>query len=153
MSVLNRLQATQRRAVAKEKAQITAVSKEDETFTTTKGYGTTDNRFQQIQQQHQVNLNEIRERQQALDELEQDINGINQIFKDLSSIIRDQGEMVDSIEANIEHTSIHVGQANTTLNQALVYQKKARQKKIILSVFCVALLLIILLVIYLWRRT
>ena len=61
--------------------------------------------------------------------------------------------MVDSIEANIEHTSIHVGQANTTLNQALVYQKKARQKKIILSVFCVALLLIILLVIYLWRRT
>jgi len=156
MSVLNRLQAIQRKAVAKEKAQINTVTIDDETLSSeAKGYGGVgDNSFRlkHIQQQHKINLEEIRERQQALSELERDIGDINQIFTDLAHIVHDQGEMVDSIEANIEHTSIRVEQAHTNINQAYTYQKQARQKKFILSIFCIALLLIIILVLYLWAR-
>lgn len=47
---------------------------------------------------------------QALQQLEQDIGDVNQIFADLARIVHDQGDMVDSIEANVEHAQIHVEQ-------------------------------------------
>ncbi|PIO75187.1 SNARE domain protein [Teladorsagia circumcincta] len=64
----------------------------------------------QRQRQQQLNLNEFKERQQALQQLEQDIGDVNQIFADLARIVHDQGDMVDSIEANVEHAQIHVEQ-------------------------------------------
>jgi len=151
MAVLNRLQTAQRKAVVKEKAQIKSVAYEDQALSSSNGESDSI-QLKQIQQQHRINLNEIRERQHALSELENDIGDVNQIFKDLAHIVHDQGEMVDSIEANIEHSSIHVSQAHTNITQAHHYQTKARQKKILLSGFCIALLLIIILIIYLWSR-
>lgn len=89
---------------------------------------------------------------QALQQLEQDVNDVNQIFKDLARIVHEQGDMVDSIEANVEHASIHVEQGSTNVRQALHYQTKARQKKFLLLIFFSALILIFLLAIYLWSR-
>uniref|UniRef100_A0A914HD37 t-SNARE coiled-coil homology domain-containing protein n=1 Tax=Globodera rostochiensis TaxID=31243 RepID=A0A914HD37_GLORO len=134
MGVLNRLQASKRKAAAREKTQIRSVT------------------MRQLQQQHRMNLDEIRERQQALTALEQDIGDINQIFKDLAHMVHDQGEMVDSIEANIEHASIHVQQAHTNVTQAVHYQTKARQKKLMISAFCFIVFLVLFLVLYLWLK-
>lgn len=45
-------------------------------------------------------------------QLEQDIGDVTQIMKDLARIVHDQGEIVDSIEANVEHASMHVQQVS-----------------------------------------
>jgi len=86
--VLNRLQAAQRKAASKEKAQIKNVTYEDQMIFS----GPREDRDSQIelQQQHRVNLEEIKERQQALEALESDINDVNEIFKDLARIVHDQ---------------------------------------------------------------
>uniref|UniRef100_A0A183BV13 t-SNARE coiled-coil homology domain-containing protein n=1 Tax=Globodera pallida TaxID=36090 RepID=A0A183BV13_GLOPA len=149
--VLNRLQASKRKAAAREKTQIRSVTVEDEQLHGRMGV---DDPIQmrQLQQQHRMNLDEIRERQQALSALEQDIGDINQIFKDLAHMVHDQGEMVDSIEANIEHASIHVQEAHTNVAQAVHYQTKARQKKLMISAFCFIVFLVLFLVLYLWLK-
>ncbi|KAI6241394.1 SNARE domain protein [Aphelenchoides fujianensis] len=85
----------------------------------------------------------------ALNQLETDINDVNMIFKDLARIVHDQGEMVDSIEANVEHASVYVGQGHSNVQQALHYQQKARQKQVLIFLFCCALVFIIGLTIYL----
>jgi t-SNARE complex subunit (syntaxin) len=77
---------------------------------------------------------------------------VNQIFKDLAQIVHDQGEMVDSIEANVEHASIFVEQGHSNVQQALHYQTQARKKKILLLIFLCALIFIIGLTLYLWSR-
>jgi t-SNARE complex subunit (syntaxin) len=84
--------------------------------------------------------------------LEADISDVNQIFQDLAKIVHEQGDMVDSIEANIEHANIHVHQGHTNVQQALQYQNQARKKKILLFIFLCALVFIIGLTLYLWAR-
>jgi syntaxin 7 len=40
---------------------------------------------------------------------------INEIFKDLGMMVHEQGDVIDSIEANIESAEVHVQQANQQL--------------------------------------
>ena len=148
MGVLNSLQSAQRKAASKEKAKIKTVTNENEMLSSEED---TFNQ-NQLQDQRHINLNEIRERQQALVVLESDINDVNVIFRDLARIVHDQGEMVDSIEANIEHASISVEQGHVNVQQSLYYQNKSRQKKLIVFAFFTILLFIILLFLYLWTR-
>jgi t-SNARE complex subunit (syntaxin) len=170
MSVLNRLQAAKRKAATREKTQIRSVTVEDEQLHVSQRSGFDDPiQMQQLQQQHRMNLNEIRERQQALASLEQDIGDCNQIFKDLAHMVHDQGDMVDSIEvnkntiqnnkltfysmkANIETATVQVQQGHTQIAQAHYYQTKARQKKLILGGICIAVLFVLILAFILWLR-
>ncbi|KAI6206964.1 Syntaxin-12 [Aphelenchoides besseyi] len=152
MSVLNRLQSVQRRAAAKEKAQIRSVTDEDEKLTHQNEPADDPLQQMQIQEQRRLHLEELKERHQALNQLETDINDVNMIFKDLARIVHDQGEMVDSIEANVEHATIHVSQGHTNVQQALHYQNKSRQKQLLILIFCCALVFILGLTLYLWAR-
>ncbi|EYC01945.1 hypothetical protein Y032_0103g3550 [Ancylostoma ceylanicum] len=155
IGVLNRLQGCQRRAAQTEKAsmrQIRDAAEQDAEASKRMEEDANDHERQiQRQRQQQINLNEIKERQQALQQLEQDIGDVNQIFADLARIVHDQGDMVDSIEANVEHAQIHVEQGASNLQQAVYYNQKARQKKMLLFAFIVILFLIIGLTIYLAR--
>ena len=54
--------------------------------------------------------------------VQSDIMDVNQIFKDLATMVHEQGEVVDSIEANVESAQVHVSQASTQLTQARQYQ-------------------------------
>ncbi len=69
-------------------------------------------------------------------------------LQDLSRLVHEQGDLVDSIEANVDHTSIHVQQGSSSIAQAVHYQAKARQKKLCLFIFFVMLVFILLLVLY-----
>ena len=89
---------------------------------------------------------------QALVSFESDIQQLNEIFTDLARIVHEQTDLVDSIEANVEHASIYVEQGAGNVRQALDYQTKARQKKVILFIFCTALVFILLLFFYLYSR-
>ena len=81
------------------------------------------NRAQMMMQEEQ-NLEHLVERERAVTQLEADIMDVNQIFKDLAAMVHDQGELVDSIEANVETSSIRVSEGTEQLRQAERYQVK-----------------------------
>ncbi|XP_075067754.1 t-SNARE domain-containing protein 1 isoform X4 [Mixophyes fleayi] len=69
-------------------------------------------------------LDQIREKEEAVKQIESDMLDVNQIMKDLASIVYDQGESIDSIESNIETASSNVESANRQLAKASQHQAK-----------------------------
>ncbi|XP_063299308.1 syntaxin-7 [Pelobates fuscus] len=90
----------------------------------------------------------IEERESAIHQLEEDIRGINDIFKDLGMMVHEQGDMIDSIEANVESADVHVQQANQQLARAAEYQRKSRRKICIIIVVLAILATVIGLIIW-----
>lgn len=72
----------------------------------------------QISMENDVNLTQLREREAALRKLESDITDVNTIFKDLAVMVHDQGEIIDSIESNVEQVHVRVSEANNHLESA-----------------------------------
>ncbi|VDD89709.1 unnamed protein product [Enterobius vermicularis] len=153
IAILNRLQAAQRAAAAKERESMDAVVISDKEVSQ-QIEAVDDFQFhqkQQLQIQHQAHLNELRERNETMRQLNQDIGDVTMIMKDLARIVHDQGDIVDSIEANVESASIQVEQGAADVRRALVYQRDARQKKFFIVIFLLVLFAIIVLAIYLFR--
>uniref|UniRef100_A0A7E4WA58 t-SNARE coiled-coil homology domain-containing protein n=1 Tax=Panagrellus redivivus TaxID=6233 RepID=A0A7E4WA58_PANRE len=149
--VLRRLQEVQRTAATKERQKIKTVSDQDH-YLSNQTPPEQDQIRLQMQQQHRQNILEVRERQQALVGFENDIQQLNEIFTDLARIVHDQGETIDSIEANVENATIQVDQGASNVRSALEYETRARQKKLMLGIFCAALVLVLLLFFYLYSR-
>ncbi|XP_076341415.1 syntaxin-7-like isoform X2 [Tachypleus tridentatus] len=100
-----------------------------------------------IQMEEEVDITLLEEREQAVKKLESDIVDVNQIFKDLASMVHEQGDMIDSIEANVESTSIKVEEGTQHLVKARQHQAKARKKKCCLLVFGLIVISAVVLVI------
>ncbi|XP_060072605.1 syntaxin-7-like isoform X1 [Ylistrum balloti] len=96
-----------------------------------------------LQMEEDVDLEMLQEREDSIKKLERDIVDVNQIFKDLGMLVHEQGEMLDSIEANVESAQIRVEEGTQQLSKARDYQSKARRKKCI----CIVILLVVLAVI------
>lgn len=82
----------------------------------------------QVQAEEEVSVELIEERERAIRQLEADIVGVNEIFRDLATMVYEQGDMIDSIEANVDTAAVHVEDANVQLHKASHYQKAARKK-------------------------
>ena len=68
-------------------------------------------------------------------------------LQELATIVHEQGEVIDSIESNIESTAVQVTTGTEELRQAAVYQNKARRKKIILAFVGLIILAILIAII------
>nr|BAG57998.1 unnamed protein product [Homo sapiens] len=90
----------------------------------------------------------IHERESSIRQLEADIMDINEIFKDLGMMIHEQGDVIDSIEANVENAEVHVQQANQQLSRAADYQRKSRKTLCIIILILVIGVAIISLIIW-----
>jgi len=104
---------------------------------------------QQQQKQQQLiqetyDVEQLQERERAVRQLESDILDVNHIFKDLATLVHDQGEVIDSIEANVESTQVRVQEGTEQLRQAETYKNKARKKKFILAIILIIVLAIII---------
>lgn len=152
--VLNTFQTTQREAATAEKECVDRARAASQTG----GGGGNDllinfqQGFEQQQQQATVSaedLQQVHEREDAIKQLESDIVDVNMIFKDLAQMVHEQGELVDSIEANVETAETDVVQGNTQLRQARDHQASARKKKMMCFVLLIVLIAVIALVIYL----
>ncbi|KAL3198232.1 hypothetical protein MRX96_014467 [Rhipicephalus microplus] len=77
------------------------------------------------------------EREQRIRRIESDMLDCNQIFKDLANIVHEQGDVIDTIEGNIESTQHNTGQAVEQLRSAANYQRKYRRKTCCLLVLVV----------------
>ncbi|XP_057285809.1 t-SNARE domain-containing protein 1 isoform X6 [Pezoporus wallicus] len=76
-----------------------------------------------------------------------DMLDVNQIIKDLASMVHEQGDTIDSIEANIETASSNVESANEQLAKASQHQLRARKMKCCLLSVALAVLLFIVIII------
>lgn len=77
---------------------------------------------QQIQMEEEVDVDELREREKSIRKIESDIVDVNQIFKDLATMVHAQGEVIDSIEANVESATIQVSEGASQIAKAREYQ-------------------------------
>lgn len=74
--------------------------------------------FQQAQIQETDQIEDTRHRDRELTEIANSIASLAELFKDLSVLVIDQGTLLDSVEYNIEQTSVHVAEAVKELDVA-----------------------------------
>ncbi|KAL7669815.1 hypothetical protein ACOME3_004761 [Neoechinorhynchus agilis] len=157
MAVMTRFQSAQKLGAEREKASLERIraavrgdslTGEAEDF---HGFGG-DRQQQLLQVERDISVDLMRERESQIRKLESDIVGINQIFKDVGSLLHEQGYIVDSIERSLDAAQERVEAADTELTQAVQYQSSARKKKIILAIVAIIVLFIIILTLALTLR-
>lgn len=65
------------------------------------------------------------DRTKAITKLAQNIQELNQIFKDLNSLVIDQGTLLDRLDYNIEQAEKHINQGTQEVVKAENYQKNS----------------------------
>ncbi|XP_071453483.1 syntaxin-12-like isoform X1 [Hetaerina americana] len=158
MTALNSFQKTQRQEAQKEREEVQRVRSNsgiDDPFASARWRGRqlielTEPRSgaeRQAQLQEELDLQALEEQEEAIMQLESDISDVNQIFKDLGAMVHEQGEIVDSIEANVEKTEVFVSEGTGELRQASTLQSKVRKKKLFLLIVMLVVLAIIITII------
>ena len=92
-------------------------------------------RRKQMMIQEEYDMEQLQERERSIRQLESDILDVNTIFKDLATLVHDQGEMIDSIEANVESTHVRVQEGTEHLRQAETYKVHNYYIIFVLTVF------------------
>jgi len=90
----------------------------------------------------------LRKREQEISHIVNSIEDLNSIFKDLASMVSEQGEIVDRIDYNIETSSIKVEAGLQQLRKAEQYQGKNRKMKCILCLVAVLVFLLFILIVF-----
>ena len=116
---------------------------------------TDDPQQQQQQQQEQLRLASqdevdfqeslIIERESEIRNIEQSVGELNELFRDVAHIVREQGEVLDVVENNVQNTVTDTRQADLELRSANRYQKQARGKACCLLLILAVVLTIIIL--------
>ncbi|KAG0227099.1 hypothetical protein BGW42_003157 [Actinomortierella wolfii] len=88
----------------------------------------------------------ITQREQEINHIAKSIFQLADIFKDLQTMVIDQGTLLDRIDYNVEQTNSHLQDAVFELQEGEKYQKQARKRKIILLLILIIVGLIIILI-------
>lgn len=98
-------------------------------------------------------LQDLYEREKELLDLEKQIHEVNQLFKDVSILISEQGETIDHIETNVNRASSGIKAAVKSLEQGEKNQSSARRKKLILfGIIAVVLIILIIILAIIFGR-
>lgn len=89
----------------------------------------------------------IEEREQGIQEIQQQIGEVNEIFKDLAVLVHDQGAVIDDISSNIERSHAATKQGTTQLVKASKSQKSSSSLVCLLLVIFGIILLIVIIVV------
>ncbi|XP_032823357.1 syntaxin-1A isoform X2 [Petromyzon marinus] len=84
-------------------------------------------------------LSEIESRHNDIIKLETSIRELHDMFLDMAMLVESQGEMIDRIEYNVEHSVDYVERAVSDTKKAVKYQSKARRKMMIVGAIIVTL--------------
>lgn len=98
---------------------------------------------------NEISFNEaiIEEREQGIQEIQQQIGEVNEIFKDLAVLVHEQGAMIDDIGSNIEHSHEATIQAKSQLAKASKTQRSNSSLTcLLLVIFGIVLLIVIIVV-------
>ncbi|OIW10681.1 hypothetical protein TanjilG_16053 [Lupinus angustifolius] len=87
----------------------------------------------------------IDEREQGIQEIQQQIGEVNEIFKDLAVLVHEQGTMIDDIGSNIENSHVATAQAKSQLAKASKTQRSNSSLAcLLLVIFGIVLLIVII---------
>lgn len=102
--------------------------------------------LQSSQAQKQLHKNDaaIIQREREIEEIAQGIIDLSDLFRDLQTMVIDQGTMLDRIDYNVERMATDVQAADKELNVASGYQKKTTKRKIIFLLLLIVVGMIIL---------
>ncbi|KLU84864.1 t-SNARE [Magnaporthiopsis poae ATCC 64411] len=89
----------------------------------------------------------ILQREREIDQIAQGIIDLSDLFRDLQTMVIDQGTMLDRIDYNVERMATDVKAAEKELVVASGYQKKTTKRKIMLLLVLIIAGIIILLII------
>ncbi|EED14946.1 SNARE complex subunit (Tlg2), putative [Talaromyces stipitatus ATCC 10500] len=87
----------------------------------------------------------IAQREREINDIAKGIIELSDIFRELQTMIIDQGTMLDRIDYNVERMATDVKQADTELKVASNYQRKTTKRKIILLLILIMIGMIVLL--------
>ncbi|PWA76040.1 syntaxin of plants 23 (chloroplast) [Artemisia annua] len=88
----------------------------------------------------------IEERDQGIQEIQNQIGEVNEIFKDLAVLVHEQGAMIDDIGSNIENSHAATTQARSHLAKASKTQRSNSSMTCLLLVILGIVLLIVIIV-------
>jgi len=154
-AVLNSFQNIQRSAAQKEKESLKASTTTKTPFlegppqqhATSQHQQRQQQTFQDLQEDEQE-MEQLRLRELAIRQLESDILDVNQIFKELATMVHEQGEVIDSIESHVESAQIEVSEGASQLQQAHTFQNKSRRKQLCIISTCIGILVLFFLILY-----
>ncbi|XP_065638531.1 syntaxin-22 [Quercus suber] len=87
----------------------------------------------------------IEEREQGIQEIQQQIGEVNEIFKDLAVLVHEQGTMIDDIGSNIEGSHAATAQAKSQLAKAAKTQRSNSSLTcLLLVIFGIVLLIVVI---------
>lgn len=145
----------QRRAIEKQKASKAALEESASSGQTGQEGG--QQQAQLLEQQSQLadqaevdfQENLIIEREGEIRQIEQSVGELNELFRDVQQIVREQGDMLDTIDVNVENTLQDTRGADVELRSASRYQKSARNKACCLLLILAIVLIIVVLAVVL----
>lgn len=114
--------------------------------------GVPKNELQQRQTQKQLlmiqedNTKMVAEREDEVNKIVRSIVDLNEIFKDLSNMVHEQGTVLDRIDYNIEQTEVQVHEGFKQLQKADQYQRKNRKMHCVFILIVTIIILAILLI-------
>jgi len=150
-AALSEFQVVQRRALEKERASKAAL---EEATAQSPSAEAREGRQQllamdepQVARQDEVDFQEnlIIEREGEIRQIEQSVTELNELFRDVAHIVREQGDMIDAIDVNVENTLADTRGADVELRSASRYQKASRNKACCLLLILAIVLVIIVL--------
>jgi syntaxin 16 len=92
--------------------------------------------------------NIIQERDQTITSLLRSLEEMNEIFRDINTLIIDQGTLINRIENNVNDAEVHINMGNDELVTSIKLQKRAGNKLICIGLIILIIALIIGLVTY-----
>lgn len=149
---LTTFQVLQRQALERQRASKSALAEQE---------GSADpaapsNQFLQAQLQEQqsrmapqseVDFQEslIIEREAEIRQIEQSVGELNELFRDVATMVASQGEQLDVISENVEGVREDTRGADVELSSASRYQRSARQRACCLLIILAIVLLVVIL--------
>lgn len=156
---LAEFQSLQRQALEKQKASVSAARASFESEHHAPSAAGVPEQHQLLQQQQElthlapqdeVDFQEalILEREEEIRNIEQGVSDLNVLFQQVAQLVAEQGEVLDTIERNVETVRDDTRGADRELRAAVRYQKRARSRMCCLLMILTVILTIILLAIF-----
>ncbi len=93
----------------------------------------------------QSNEREISKREKEINQIAKSINSLAEVFKDIQTMVIDQGTILDRIDYNVETTVVNLQQANQELQRSSDHQKSTTNRLcIMILIFLIAIMFLIL---------
>ncbi|KAH9172653.1 t-SNARE [Lactarius sanguifluus] len=87
----------------------------------------------------------IQERETEIREIETGIHELSEIFRDLGTLVHEQGGMLDNIESNVYSIAVDTSGAAEELSTASEYQRKAGRRAACLGLVLIVVVAVVLL--------